>query len=171
MLGWKSPFEIIFSKPPEITQLRVFGCLCYMTNTTPHKKKFEPRIFSVVFLGYPSSRKGFKVYCMTMHKIVISRDVIFHETLFPYHQSFPRHKYCPIDQTLQEKNNDCLPLVPIDHDLVCSEIHSESPIPMSIEDSLHLDQASFSLTDTSSDHESIGESAKSPIIVPPCQNR
>ncbi|GAA0157746.1 transmembrane signal receptor [Lithospermum erythrorhizon] len=167
MLAWKSPFEIIFSKPPEVTQLRVFGCLCYMTNTTPHKQKFERRSFSGIFLGYPSDQKGFKVYCMSTHKILISRDIIFHETLFPYHKSFPRHKYCPIDQTLPEQNNDCLSLVPIDHDPVPSEIHSESLILMPVEDSLNLAQAPFSLLDAPSDH----ESANIPIVVPSCQNR
>ena len=37
-----------------------------------------------VFLGYPFGVKGYKLLNLFTKKIFISKDVIFHETLFPF---------------------------------------------------------------------------------------
>nr|GEX85105.1 copia protein [Tanacetum cinerariifolium] len=37
-----------------------------------------------VFLGYPSNHRGYKCYDLATHKIILSRHVIFDETLFPF---------------------------------------------------------------------------------------
>ena len=41
-----------------------------------------------MFLGYPFGVKGYKVYDLSTHTTFISRDVVFHETVFPF-SSFP----------------------------------------------------------------------------------
>lgn len=84
VIGNKSPFEVLFSKPPSFDHMRTFGCLCYATNTLPSKTKFEPRANPTVFLGYPLGQKSYKLFDLTHHKYITSRDVIFHETIFPY---------------------------------------------------------------------------------------
>lgn len=37
-----------------------------------------------MFLGYPQGTKGYKVYDIKAHKIIISRDVLFCEDVFPF---------------------------------------------------------------------------------------
>ncbi|KAK9750505.1 hypothetical protein RND81_02G201300 [Saponaria officinalis] len=37
-----------------------------------------------IFLGYPYGQKAYKLYDLTSHKVIISRDVVFHEHVFPY---------------------------------------------------------------------------------------
>ncbi|KAK4411317.1 Retrovirus-related Pol polyprotein from transposon RE2 [Sesamum angolense] len=49
LLNWKSPFEILYKKPPSYAQLKVFGCLCFASNVTPHKQKFDQRAYKCVF--------------------------------------------------------------------------------------------------------------------------
>ncbi|KAL2247809.1 UNVERIFIED_CONTAM: hypothetical protein Sindi_2633200 [Sesamum indicum] len=57
-LKWKSPYEILHNKAPDYTHLRIFGCLCFVTNVMPSKRKFEPRALKCVFLGYAQGKKG-----------------------------------------------------------------------------------------------------------------
>lgn len=85
VLNWATPFERLYSKPPNLTQVKTFRCLCFTINTSPHKSKFEPRAFKCIFLGYVSGMKTYKLYDLNSNKILISRDVIFHEDFFPYH--------------------------------------------------------------------------------------
>ena len=44
-----------------------------------------------MFLGYPFNIKGYKLFDLQSHSIFISRDVIFHEKVFPFasHTSLP----------------------------------------------------------------------------------
>jgi hypothetical protein len=57
-------FQLLHNKPPTYTDLKVLGCLCYpnISATTAHK--LSPRTVPWVFLGYPSSHKGYR--CLNM---------------------------------------------------------------------------------------------------------
>ncbi|KAK4385937.1 Retrovirus-related Pol polyprotein from transposon RE1 [Sesamum angolense] len=83
-LNWKTPFELLYRYPPSYTYLKTFGCLCYATNTTPHKSKFDQRAFKCIFISYVSGQKGYKFYDIDNKVTLVSRDVIFHEDTFRY---------------------------------------------------------------------------------------
>ncbi|KAI9191111.1 hypothetical protein LWI28_003725 [Acer negundo] len=52
VLSFKTPFELLYSKTPSFSYLRVFGCLAYATNV--HKShKFDRRSIPSIFVGYP----------------------------------------------------------------------------------------------------------------------
>ncbi|CAH9074461.1 unnamed protein product [Cuscuta epithymum] len=80
----KSPYELLYNKPPLYSQLRVFGCLCYARETQKIGDKFAPRGVRCVFLGYAYSQKGWKVYDLQGQRHFISRDVKFIENTFPF---------------------------------------------------------------------------------------
>ena len=84
ILDWKTPFEMLHGTPPTYDSLRTIGCLCYATVTKPHKDKFAPRGIRCVLIGYPPGQKGYKLYNLETHEVFCSRDVIFHETVFPF---------------------------------------------------------------------------------------
>ncbi|KAF7823637.1 retroelement pol polyprotein-like [Senna tora] len=85
-LKGKTPYETLMGKRADYDRLRTFGSLCYITNTAPHKDKFESRAYKCVFLGYASGYKAYKVYNMVNHKLHISRDVVFFEEIFPFQE-------------------------------------------------------------------------------------
>ena len=87
LLGKKSPYELLLNKQLDYTLLKSFGCLCYASTNNHERNKFSPRSRACVFLGYPSSFKGYKVLDLESHSILISRNVVFHEAKFPFKTS------------------------------------------------------------------------------------
>jgi Reverse transcriptase (RNA-dependent DNA polymerase)/gag-polypeptide of LTR copia-type/Integrase core domain/GAG-pre-integrase domain/Retrotransposon gag protein len=96
ILSWKTPYEVIFSKIPNYDHLRIFGCLCYAHNHSRSRKKFDSRATKCVFVGYPFGQKGYRVFDLETKEIFVSRDVIFHENVFPFLNPNPEKLPLPI---------------------------------------------------------------------------
>lgn len=84
ILKGKSPFEMLYDRLPLMNHLRIFGYLCYVHNQHHGGDKFASRSKRSVFLGYPFGKKRWKVYDLDTGMILVSRDVVFVETEFPF---------------------------------------------------------------------------------------
>ena len=80
----KSPFEILFQKPPNYKSLKTFGCLCYpwLKPYTSHKLQSPSK--PCVYLGPLRSQSGFLCFDPIHNKVYHSRHVEFIEHIFPY---------------------------------------------------------------------------------------
>ncbi|XP_019260646.1 PREDICTED: uncharacterized protein LOC109238613 [Nicotiana attenuata] len=103
-LNNKCPFELLYQKKPHYSHLRSFGCLCYPTLPKIHRDKFEPRTTPHIFVGYPFGTKGYKVLSLATRRIHISRDVIFHENVFPFSLSFENASFPAVLRTVSSPN-------------------------------------------------------------------
>ncbi|CAN1833819.1 Retrovirus-related Pol polyprotein from transposon TNT 1-94 [Linum perenne] len=81
----KTPFEILYHKPPALEDLKVFGSLCFATTITAQRTKFDSRARKGIFIGYTPGIKGYKIYDLITHSTFVSRDVIFYESVFPFY--------------------------------------------------------------------------------------
>jgi len=79
-----SPYEKLYDKLSDISDIKVFGCLCYTGTLTAQRKKLDPRASPGLFLGYKPNTKGYLVFNLKNHSVTISRNVLFYETVFPY---------------------------------------------------------------------------------------
>ncbi|CAL1397449.1 unnamed protein product [Linum trigynum] len=80
----KTPYEVLLGKIPTYSHLRTFGCLVYAKDTQPGLDKFAERGRRGVFVGYPHSQKGYRVYDLDLRRVYTSRDVHFVESVFPF---------------------------------------------------------------------------------------
>ncbi|KAI3736523.1 hypothetical protein L2E82_26344 [Cichorium intybus] len=87
VIGFRTPFEILFKQKPDYESMRVFGCRAYSRNTETKGDKFEMKGRPGAFIGYPYAQKGYKIYDFDSNKIIVSRDVKFVEHSFPFAES------------------------------------------------------------------------------------
>ena len=81
-LGNKTPYECWFDRKPDISNLRVFGCLSYVHVPDCQRQKLDPKSYKAIFVGYPEGTKGYKLYNVKTSHFVRSRSVLFHEYKF-----------------------------------------------------------------------------------------
>lgn len=109
VLNNKTPYEALNKKPPSYTNMKVFGCLAFACNPAYTTEKFSPRGVPCVFLGYPATQKGYRLLNLLTMLTFISRDVTFHETIFPF-SSTSKNSYmqplpepCPKNQVFLDE--------------------------------------------------------------------
>lgn len=73
----KTPFEMLTNKRPDLSNLRIFGCVSY--SKTLKTDKLESHSDKCILVGY--AHNGYKLFSLETEKIITVRDVIFNENL------------------------------------------------------------------------------------------
>jgi hypothetical protein len=76
-----TPFEAWHGKKPKVNHLKVFGCLAHVKVVGPNVNKLSDRSKKMIFIGYESGTKGYRLFDPTTNSLVISRDVVFEENV------------------------------------------------------------------------------------------
>ena len=90
-----TPFEHLFGRKPNISHLRVFGCVSYMHIPSDQRKKLDPKARKTIFVGYPPGVKGYKLYDTEKRSFRISRNVLFLEDKFDHFGKKPESSVKP----------------------------------------------------------------------------
>ena len=80
-LDWRTPHEVLTGQVPNVAYFRTFGCRAWVYNNKG--KKLDAKALPMVFVGYEPGSKAYRLWDPSSHRIVISSDVTFDETLFP----------------------------------------------------------------------------------------
>jgi hypothetical protein len=79
----RTPFESWFHRKPSLSHLRIFSCPAYIYAEKHTRTKLDSKSRPGIFMGYAKESKAYRIWDTTKNKIVISRDVIFHESSIP----------------------------------------------------------------------------------------
>ena len=74
-LEFKTPEEVYIGKKPEVSHLKIFGCLRYVHILKEKRTKLDPSRKKGIFVGYCEVSKAFRIYISGFPHIEISRDV------------------------------------------------------------------------------------------------
>lgn len=89
-LNWKTPYEMIMNRRPDISHIRIYGCRAYpLKRDIQRTRKLESRAYIGYLVGYESSNI-FRIWLPKQMKVIATRDVTFNEDLFydPNDQNF-----------------------------------------------------------------------------------
>lgn len=73
------PDEVFFGKKIDVYHLRAFGCRVMVMNTSNSRRKLDRKSTQMIFIGYDPDKKAYRCYDKSSRKVIVSRDVIFHE--------------------------------------------------------------------------------------------
>ena len=114
---YKTLKELWSGQKPNISHLRVFGCLAWVHILKKRRHKLQPKSRAMIFIGYEPGSKGYQFWDIAHQHFEISRDVKFEETCFPAKeskltQSIPAPlSNCQIPESDNESDSSGLDLV------------------------------------------------------------
>jgi len=74
-----TPFELWNGKKPDVSHLRVWGCVAYVHVQRDKRSKLGSHMEKCIFIGYPPGYKGWKFYNPETKKTIISERADFDE--------------------------------------------------------------------------------------------
>jgi hypothetical protein len=75
----KTPYEAWYGRRPNVSHLRVFGCVAYALVNSQARQKLDEKSEKCIFIGYCTQSKAYRLYNPLNDKVLIRRDVIFDE--------------------------------------------------------------------------------------------
>ena len=66
----KIQFQRLFCRRPDISNLRVFGCVSYVHDPDNQRRKLDAKTHRAIFVGYPPGVKGYKLYDLKKKKFI-----------------------------------------------------------------------------------------------------
>ena len=81
LLDWRTPYEALTGCVPDVPHFHVFGCRAWVHNNKG--KKLDAKSIPMIFIGYESGSKAYRLWDPKSPRIVVSSDVQFNEEEFP----------------------------------------------------------------------------------------
>ena len=78
----KNPYEIWYSLKPDLSHLRVFGCVAYALVPEAMRRKFDDRTVKMRFLGYQKGHRGYKLMEQGGTRVFYRTEITFNEYIF-----------------------------------------------------------------------------------------
>lgn len=84
VLKTQTPEEVWTGKKVDVSKIRIFGTKVMVHVPKQKRKKLDPKSNKMIFVGHDPDTKGYRCIDVDTRKLIISRDVIFHENYENY---------------------------------------------------------------------------------------
>jgi len=101
-----TPYEAVYQVKPNLRHLRVFGCATYARILDHARHKLQDKATKCILLGYSDTQRGYRLLDAQTRRIIVSRDVIFDETLFPARKALEARETRNMLQVCASKGED-----------------------------------------------------------------
>jgi len=78
------PKEKFTSKKPNVSHLRLFGCIAYVHAPNEKRSKLDPKTEKCIFIGYSLEQKRYRFFNPSIWKLQVNRDIVFDEMVSWY---------------------------------------------------------------------------------------
>ena len=85
-----TPYEHWFGQKPNVSNLKIFGSICFVHTPDNLRQKIDPKSRKAIIVGYPTNTKGYKVYDLESKNFVRNRNVLFHKNKFHSFEIFDK---------------------------------------------------------------------------------
>lgn len=123
LLNFKTLFELLFGKPLSYKHPKVFVYLTFYSTLKKDRSKFDHNGKRCVLIGYPNGIKGYKLYDLSTHETIISRDIVFVEHIFPFDDQYQKHLNIP------KPSPSLLDVTDIDHEFAINDLNASRGVP------------------------------------------
>lgn len=106
-----TPYSLFWGKKPDVSHLRVFGCIAYVHVKKDQRKGLQSHTKKCIFVGYGADFKGWMFYDPSTRKCIPSGSAQFDE------------RYCPGTSTLQSP--PAPPPAPLSYDFFYGDADNE----------------------------------------------
>ena len=130
-----TPYGCLLKKKPDVSNLRVFGCITYVHVPDNQRKKLDEKSRKSIFVRYPEGVKGFKLYDPVSRKFIRSRDVKFLEKKF---HDFDVHNSSNSDDCADDDFPIMIEKIPVD-----GNRDQEVPANQRVADSVERNQSNL----------------------------
>ncbi|CAL1378920.1 unnamed protein product [Linum trigynum] len=159
-----SPFFALYSRHPDYSRLRVFGCLCFVLLPKRERTKLTSKTARCVFLGYSDIHKGYLCYDPVVQRVRIASTVVFFENSMFYSPGSSPSDFLPanlppptfaddVDDDFTPAMNPPDPpspnLSPATSDAASSSTAATPPSPITLGSSAHSSASLHTTLDTS----------------------
>ena len=80
--GRKTPLRVWSGKKPDVSHLKVFGCMAYGHVPDAQRQKFGKKAMELGFVGYSTQSKCYRLLDEETSRIYVWKDVVFIEQDF-----------------------------------------------------------------------------------------
>ncbi|CAB0037468.1 unnamed protein product [Trichogramma brassicae] len=77
----KTPYEMWFSRKPDLSHIRTFGSECFAQVPDALRKKWDPKARKLLLVGYENESANYRLFDSDTGTISVSRNVSFNENM------------------------------------------------------------------------------------------